>query len=214
MDLAATQHGVTVAEGQRLRPIRRREVLHRLLYTIKHPGPRGDRLDHTVEIDLGRDDGRAVLYVDRREQATTDMPGSFPVSGGVIEVAIGLHGVQRVHLVGDEGDERRLDPVGGTLEDLRRRLHRRRPRLSRAIGWLAIAILVVNLVLAVPAALEFLTTRVDRVAEIFGTFTSPIVLPLWLNITLALAGAAAGTEWALMLRRNRLLDLETSWTGL
>ena len=93
-------------------------------------------------------------------------------------------------------------------------MHRRHPRLSRTVGWLAIAILVVDLVLAVPAALEFLTTRVDRIGEIFGTFTSPIVLPLWLTITLALAGAVAGVERALTLRRNRLLDLETSWTGL
>jgi hypothetical protein len=198
----------------RLRPVRRRDVLHRLLYTIEHPGPRGDLLDHTVEIDVGRDDGRAVLYVEGREQATTDMPGSFPVAGGVIEVAIGLHGVQRVHLVGDDGAERRLDPVPGTLEELRGRMHRRRPGLSRTVGWLAVAILVVDLVLAVPAALEFLTTRVDRIAELFGTFTSPIVLPLWLTITLALAGAVAGVERSLTLRRNRLLDLETAWTGL
>lgn len=102
----------------------------------------------------------------------------------------------------------------GTLEDLRGRMHRRHPRLSRAIGRLAIAILVVNLVLAVPQALEFLTTRVDRVAELFGTFTSPIVLPLWLTITLAVAGALAGVERVLTLRRNRVLDIETMWTNL
>jgi hypothetical protein len=211
MDFAAIEHGGT---SVRLRPVRRRDVLHRQLYTVKHPGPRGDRLDHTVEIDAGRDDGRAVLYVDGRERATTDMPGSFPVAGGVIEVAIGLHGVQRVHLVGDDGTERRLVPVPGTLEDLRGRVHRRHPWLSRIVGWLAIAILVVDLVLGVPQALEFLTTRVDRIAELFGTFTSPIVLPLWLTITLALAGAVAGVERSLTLRHNRLLDLETSWTGL
>jgi hypothetical protein len=203
----------TPAEGQRLRPVRRRDVLTRLLYTVEHPGPRGDRLDHTVEIDVGRDDGRAVLYVDGREQATTDMPGAFPVAGGVIEVAIGLHGVKRVHLVGDDGEERRLDPVRGTLEALRARVERRNPRLSRAIGGLAIAVLVVDLVLAVPAGWEFLTTRVDRLNEIFGTFTSPIVLPLWLTITLGLAAAVAGVERALTLRRNRLLDVETTWTG-
>jgi hypothetical protein len=89
MDIAAIEHEVT---SVRLRPVRRRDVLHRVLYTTKHPGPRDDRLDHTVEIDAGRDDGRAVLYVDGREHATADMPGSFAVTGGAIEVAIGLHG--------------------------------------------------------------------------------------------------------------------------
>lgn len=203
----------TPTEGQRLRPVRRRDVLTRLLYTVEHPGPGGVRLDHTVEIDVGRADGRAVLFVDGWEQATTDMPGSFPVARGVIEVAIGLHGVKRVHLVGDDGEERRLDPVRGTLEALRARMERRNPRLSRAVGGLAIAVLVVDLVLSVPAAWEFLTTRVDRLNEVFGTFTSPIVLPLWLTVTLAVAGAAAGVERALTLRRHRLLDVETMWTA-
>ncbi|MGH3915365.1 MAG: hypothetical protein ACRDTC_18450 [Pseudonocardiaceae bacterium] len=67
-------------EGKRLRPVRRRDVLHRFLYTVEHPGPRGDLLDYTVEIDAGREDSRAALYVDGREQATADLPGSFPRS--------------------------------------------------------------------------------------------------------------------------------------
>lgn len=200
-------------EGKRLRPVRRREVLHRFLYTIELPGPRGELLDHTVEIDAGRADSRAGLYVDGWERATTDLPGSFPVPGGRIEVSVGLHGVRRMHLV-DDGRERRLDPVPGTLEHLRGRMHRRHPRLSRAIGRLAIAILVVDLVLAVPQALEFLTTRVDRLAELVGTFSSPIELPLWLNAALAVAGALAAVERVLTLRRNRLLDIETMWTNL
>jgi hypothetical protein len=190
-------------------------VLHRMLYTVRHPGPRGDLLDYTVEIDAGRDDGRAVLYVDGWEQATTDMPGRLPVPGGAIEVSIGPYGVRRVHLVDDDDDDgRRLDPVRGTLEDLRRRMHRDRPLLSRAIGWAAIAILAVNLVLAVPQALEFLTTRVDRIAELVGTFTSPVVLPLWLDVALVLAGVLAAVERVLTLRRHRVLDVETMWTNL
>jgi hypothetical protein len=48
-------HGGTAGAGQRLRPVRRRDALHRFLYVIEHPGPQGDRLDHIVEIDLGRD---------------------------------------------------------------------------------------------------------------------------------------------------------------
>jgi hypothetical protein len=39
-----------------------------------------------------------------------------------------------------------------------------------------------------------------------GTFTSPVRLPKWLNITIGIATAAASTERALRLRYNRLLD--------
>ena len=92
-------------------------------------------------------------------------------------------------------------------------MHRRHPLLSRVIGWLAIAILLANLVLAVPGALELLT-RLDRIAEVVGTFTSPVQLPDWITITLILAGVLAAVERALMLRRNRVIDVETLWTVL
>lgn len=142
------------------------------------PGPHGVLLDHTVQIDAGRDDGQAELYVDGRQQATAKMPASFPVPGGVIDVAIFLYGVKRMHLVGDDGTERRLAPVPGTLEHRRSRLHRRRPRVSRAVGGLAIVILVVNLVIAVPAGLEIITTHFDGIAQLVGVFRSPIQLGL------------------------------------
>ncbi|MFC7592159.1 hypothetical protein ACFQYP_56870 [Nonomuraea antimicrobica] len=44
------------------------------------------------------------------------------------------------------------------------------------------------------------------VTQRFGTFTSPIRLPGWLNFTLALGAAAGGWERALRLRYNWLLD--------
>ncbi|MBW0101849.1 hypothetical protein [Pseudonocardia sp. KRD291] len=204
---------VVTSRGKPLRPLRRREVLHRHLYAVDHPGPGGARATYTVEIDGTRDDGRAELYVDGRRQAKADMPASFPVPGATIEVAVTLYGVRRMHLVGDGGEERRLDPVPGTLEYRRGRMHRRHRVLSRVIGWLAIAILLVNLVLAVPEALELLT-RIDRIAEVVGTFTSPVQMPGWITTTLIVAGVLAAVERALMLRRNRVIDFETLWTVL
>ena len=201
---------VTAATGAPLAPLRPDEILHRLLYTIELPGPHV----YTVQIDAGRSDGHAELYLDGLQQATAEMPAEFPVPGGVIEVAISLYGVKRVHLVRDGGGERRLDPVPGTLEHRRGRLHGRHPRVGRAIAWAAVVILLANLVLAVPQALELLTTRVDRIAELVGTFTSPIQLPARLNIGLTLAGVLASVERALTLRRNRVLDVETLWTNL
>ncbi|ASR35665.1 hypothetical protein BAY61_12400 [Prauserella marina] len=195
-------------EEKRLRPFRRSQVLHRWLYTIGFA-------DHTwtVDVDLSDEDGAAELYRDGLLHARGELPVAFAVPGGRVEVDAGLYGVTRAHLVRDDGEERRLTPARGTAEDLRGRLARRHPLLSTAIAWLAIAVLAVNLVLAVPQALELLTT-IPKIADNVGTFTSPVVLPMWLNISLITAGALAATERVLTLRRNRVLDVETLWTGL
>ena len=207
-----TDHGGAPDDG-RLRPVRRRDALTRSLYFLDHPGPDGGPVRYTVEIDAENSDMCVVLYADGRRQEEAESPAAFPVTGGVIEVDLSLYGVRRVHLVLDDGRERRLTPVPGTLEEMRGQLHRRRPRLSRAIGWAAVVALVVNLVLAVPQGLEVLT-RAPRIAELFGTFESPVMLPAWLNTALFLAGAAAAVERVLTLRSNRVIDFETLWVNL
>lgn len=85
------------ADRKQLRPVRRRDALHRLLYAVEHPGPDGRPVEHTVEIDAG--DRRAVLYVDGRYRDASDLPAAFPVHGGTLEVALSRYGVQRMHLV-------------------------------------------------------------------------------------------------------------------
>ncbi|MBN6038208.1 hypothetical protein [Amycolatopsis sp. 195334CR] len=189
-----------------LRPLRRTEVLSRSLHATEHAGA-----VYTVEVDTN-DDWQARLYRDGERQAAADMPAAFPVPGGRIEVDGSLYGVTRVHLMLDSGEERRLAPVAGTAEHLRAQLARRHPRVSRGIGAAAIVILVVNLITAVPVALELLTS-IPKVAAHFGTFTSPLALPAWLNVALLLAGALAAVERVLTLRSNRVLDFETMWAS-
>lgn len=199
--------------AKRLSPLKPWQVLNRYLYTLEHTGSDGARVDYTVEVDTAGED-TVQLYADGSLVSTTDLPASIPVTGGHIEVAASLYGVTRVHLVldGETGVGRRLAPARGTIEDLRRRLDRNHPRISRAIGWVAIAILVVNLVLAVPFALE-IATGVPAIEERFGTFVSPIGLPVWINTALVVAGICAAVERAITLRHNKILDLETIWTS-
>lgn len=197
----------------RLREFRPHHVLHRALYTVDRPGADGSTVTWTVEIDAGQEDGHAVLYADGVEVATAEPPGEFPVPGGTIEVATSMYGMQRVHLVLEDGTEERLRPVEGTLEDLRGRLARRHPRVSRAVARTAVVVLAVNLVLAVPAGLELLT-GLDGVAERFGTFTNPIDLPTWLDRTTLVAGVLAAVERALTWKRHKVLDAETIWTSV
>ncbi|TCP45811.1 hypothetical protein EV191_11591 [Tamaricihabitans halophyticus] len=199
---------------KRLRPFRRHHAVYRQLYTTIVTSQDNGTTRYTVEYDAARDDGHIVLYADEYQLATAEPPASFPVPGGVIDVNVSLYGVTRVHLLGDDGHQRRLTPVAGTLEDLRWRLHRQRPGLSALLAWLAITALLANLVLSVPQAIELLTT-VPRIRDIVGgTFTSPVQLPGWLTVIVTLTGALAAVERLLMLRRNRVLDIETLWTNL
>ena len=49
-------------------------------------------------------------------------------------------------------------------------------------------------------------TRIEVVAQHIGTFTSPIRLPLWATIALAVAGALAATDRALRLKSTWMAD--------
>ncbi|MBE1533168.1 hypothetical protein [Actinomadura algeriensis] len=198
--------------GQRLQPFRRREMLHRALFTISHDGPDGPRRTWTVDVRMKDLGWVAGLYLDGARQEEHDVPAAFAVPGGTIEVKASMYGITRMHLVLDSGRERRLAPVAGTAEDLRGRLARRHPRLSRTIGVLAIAILVVNLALAVPQAIE-IVTGLPPIADHVGSFTSPVSTPPWLTAVLVFAGIVAATERVLMRRHNRLLDIETIWSS-
>lgn len=194
-------------DRRHLKPFRLSQVSNRMVYSVRIDG-------QTYTVDFDGTDWKAWLYVDRVLQAESDVPATFPVPGGVIEFDVGVHGTTRAHLVAGDGPEVRLTPDRGTLENLRAELGRRYPRLSRVIGGVAVLILVVDLILAASVALEMLT-RVDRVRELLGfAFVSPIQLPAWAGIALALAGGAAAVERALTLRHHRFLDLDTTWTGL
>ena len=111
-----------------------------------------------------------------------------------------------------DGPPQALRPHPRTLEGLRARFGRRYPRASALIGAIAVVVLLVGLVMMVPQAAE-LITQIDVVAENVGTFTSPISLPAWLNVTLVVAGVLAATERALTLRNHWLIDADTIWTS-
>lgn len=153
----------------------------------------------------------AALYRDGVQLYRSKLPTTFPVPGGVIEVAANGFGASRMHFVDPQGNEQVLAPHHRAAEGLRARFDLRFPRLSKMIGILAILILLVCLVTGIPQGVEFLTSF-DVISERFGTFTSPIQLPDWANVSLFMAGLGAGTERALTLRHHWLIDVDTTWT--
>ncbi|SEH02192.1 hypothetical protein SAMN05444920_124127 [Nonomuraea solani] len=149
--------------------------------------------------------GKAHLYLDGRHHAESPLPAAFPVQGGTIEVAATPFGLKRCHYVTAEGAERQLIPDRRSGEGRRAHLDREHPALSRWIGYLSLILLVIPLLLLIPQLVE-VAFKVPPVKERFGTFTSPIRLPIWLNLTLTLGAVAAAWERALRLRYNWLLD--------
>lgn len=194
-----------------LRPVRLHQALSRTVHTITLPGPDGPAV-WAVET-RATEDHRARLHRDGQCTSTAEMPATFTVPGGRIEVDAGLYGVTRVHLVTPHGRERRLAPAPGTLEYRRAALTRDHPRTSRAIAVTAVLILLVNLVLAAPVWLEMVTS-IPEVADRVGMFTSPVLLSGWLLGTLTVAGVVAAVERALTWRHHRVVDAETLWTSL
>ncbi|MET0188616.1 MAG: hypothetical protein ABW212_06430, partial [Pseudonocardia sediminis] len=112
-----------------LRPVRFHQILSRTVHTIVLHDPGGGSAVWAVETRTA-DDHEARLYRDGQRVSSAEMPATFTVPGGVIEVDAGLYGVTRVHLITPDGQERRLAPASGTLEYRRAALTRHHPHLS------------------------------------------------------------------------------------
>lgn len=192
-------------DGRALRPFRPSLLLTRTRYELATASAH-----YTVDVDHG--EGEAWLYRDGVQIAKGEMSVRFPVEEGVIEAAASLYGMRRVQLLARDGAVHPFAPAAGTPEDRRARFGRRHPRASRLIGAAAVGVLVIDLVLLAPQLLE-VVTHLDLYPEEVPAFVSPIVLPVWANTTLAVAGVLAGVERALTFRRHRLLDADSELFG-
>ncbi|UOZ03041.1 hypothetical protein [Amycolatopsis sp. WQ 127309] len=147
----------------------------------------------------------AALYRDGVQVARSNLPATFPVPGGVIEVATSAFGLKRLRFVADDGTEHALRPHRRSQEGLRARFGQRYPRASAVVGAVSLVVLLVALAVSLLHGAEALT-RIPLVAEHVGAFTSPIHLPTWAKIAMGGAGILAGVERASRLRFNRLID--------
>lgn len=203
---------VKPGDGSPLKPYRWWQPLSRSLYSLDleaegHPIQR-----FQVDIDFFDERSRVFLYKDGRQAAVAKVPTAFPVPGGHIEVVTSTFGLRRMHVVDELGNERMLTPHPRSGEGMRAALAQRHPTASRALGILAVVVLLVSLALGLPQIVESVS-QLDLVADNLGTFTSPISLPSWLNTTLLIASIAASLERALTLRHHWLIDSDAGWFG-
>lgn len=134
------------------------------------------------------------------------MPTRFSVPGGHVEVAINGFGLKRCHYVRADGTELQLTPDPASAEGCRAWLHRRRPGLSRLIGVVSTTLVLVGLCVTVPQIIESIS-RIPPIADSIGTFTSPVQLPLQLNLLVGLAAVIGSTERALRMRSSWIDEL-------
>lgn len=200
---------VRAGSGEPLQQFRWWQVFGRSLRTIELRGPAGAST-YAVDARRGGDasDGtvRARLYVDQRQHAVSALPARFDVPGGRIEVAMSGFGLKRCHFVADDGTQTALAPDPRSAEGRREELHRRRPRLSRAIGVISLLLIVVGLCVELPQLVEALS-RIPLIADSVGVVTSPIRLPLAANLLIGLGAVLGGTERALRMRAGWIDEL-------
>lgn len=201
---------VKPGDGHPLKPFRWWQIFTRSLFYKKFTENNGTSKVYAVDVHYFSEDETAELYVNGKHSATSKLPAFFPVPGGVIEVETTTYGLKRMHYVTDDGAEEILSPHPKSLEGLRLRFDQRFPLTSNIIKYLAIAILLTSIVFGVPQLIAMIS-QIEFINERFGTFESPIVLPNWLNVTLAVASTLAALERAITLRNHLLIDMETSW---
>lgn len=208
------QRKITTGDGRPLKPFRLWHVIERSLFYLDLDEGQGSVRRYAVDVDHFGDgwDATAQLYRDGRQELRAPLPNAFTVPGGEIVVEATFYGLKKMQYEPHHGKPETLRPDRLSSEGLRARFGRRYPRLSRIIGWAAIAVLLASLVLAIPQLLQ-LISQVDIVSQYFGTFSSPFTLSAEANTALAVAGVLAATERALTLRNHWLIDLETGWFG-
>ena len=187
----------TPGDGSMLTPLRKGQALYRSMFGIEHDGVRYD-----VDVNFFDWDEKVLLYRNGIQDRVQRGKSRFELpDGSQIEVALSTYGVRRAHLVLPDGSEQQLEPAPGSGERWRSDLERDHPGLSRALGVLSWAIVVVALILQLPQLAEV-------GADLTGwyEFTSPVNLPAWMNTPLTVAGVLAGSERALRLRYHWLLD--------
>jgi hypothetical protein len=203
-------------DGTPLAPYRLWQLFSRSVFHLdlrEHDGTHRYTLDVRLmadprsakEHEAGTGKPPAALYRDGRQLYRANLPTTFPLPGGVVQVATSMAGVRRATYVAHDGTERRLEPDPRSTEGRRARFDERHHGTSALLGVLSLVVLLVALALAALQGAETLTA-IPPVAERVGTFDSPVDLPGWANGVMIGAAVAAGVERASRMRYHWLID--------
>ncbi len=189
-------------EPRQLEPLGPWERLVRGRFEIQHNGSL--YVVDSLYIDL---DERIRLYRDGELADVRRGRAKFRLDDGArIEAAAAKLGMKYVHMrVDGVPDPIPLQPSRGTPEAWRARLGREHPDLSRAVGLVSFAVLLIVFVIELPG----LVNLVGSLTPIIGwpeIQVPTLGLPVWANVGLIVLGGLAGLERSLSMEYNALLD--------
>lgn len=203
-------HKVKEGDGHPLKQFQWWHMIYRSLFYIRLTEEDGTSNVYAVDVNFFDEDEKADLYINDRHVAFAKLPAIFPVPNGVIEVETTTYGLKRIHYVTSDGKEELLHPHPYSLEGLRLKFEYHFPNVSKWIGRAAIIVLLISLILGLPQLIA-LISQIPYIADKWGIFTSPIVLPNWLNTLLVVGGTLATIERTATMRSHWLIDMDTWW---
>ena len=136
------------ANGEPLKKIHFWQYLHR---TVFHKRIGGDL--YSVDVDLyGKElmGPERALYKNGVRIKESTVPSVYEVPGGFIEVETTTYGVKKINYVTDT-DEVQLIPDRHSLEGKRASFDSKFLSASKWVGYIAIVILIIGLIIAIPA---------------------------------------------------------------
>lgn len=189
-------------DGRPLKALRWWEMMTRSVFYLNQ---------YAVEVYFFRFEDNIMVYRNGRQVAkgTESLKYEVAETGGQIEIALSDYGVKRMHYKEDTGQEQMLIPDKQSAEGLRYRFGQRFPRVSKWIGWIAVAILLASVVLWIPQIVGLLGEWAILESYI-GGFESPVQLPAWLNTTLVVLSLLAVIERTLTVKYHWLIDMDTA----
>ncbi|KZF03064.1 hypothetical protein A2J04_06660 [Rhodococcus sp. EPR-279] len=200
---------VEPGDGRTLQGFKWWQLPGRALFRLQGDPENRYVIDYAVDVRHWQNQGsggvKAELFRDGKQVAKSKIPATFVVEGGTIEVAMSGVGMKRCHFVTDYGRELPLRPDPASAEGRRARLDGKHPNASRLIGFTSVVMLLIGLVLLALQLVEPIS-QIPPIVESVGSFTSPVDLPLWLNIALGVGAAVGSIERSLRLRYHWLLD--------
>ncbi|WP_041842861.1 hypothetical protein [Actinoplanes friuliensis] len=196
---------VKAGDGHPLKPFRWWQTFTgRKLFSLRVQQD-GQTIEYAVEVRQGSERTMAHVFLNGRHHAQAPLPAVIPVAHGTIEIAKSNFGLKRASFVSDDNVEHQLVADPSSLIGRRLRYEREHPQASRIIGAVSIAVLLVGVGLNLIQLLEPLSA-IPPVQERFGTFESPVSLPVWLNVALGAAAVLGSMERGLRLKYSWLLD--------
>lgn len=194
------QQGTKEGDGRSLKALRWWEMMTRSVFYLD---------EYAVEVYFFRFEDNIMVYKNGRQVAKGTESLKYQVPGGEIEIALSDYGVKRMHYKEDTGQEQMLIPDKQSAEGLRYRFGQKFPRVSKWIGWIAVAILLTSVLLWIPQIVELLGEW-DILDSYIGGFESPVQLPAWLNSTLVVLSVLAVIERTLTIKYHWLIDMDTA----